>query len=447
MVLPRRPGPRSLAPTDACSAASGPRPAPGRTVRRRCASRPRSSARSCSTGSIPRGSPAPGATGGSRATMSMRRWPPRRRSASASRRPRSRAIGDIPHDRMRLKIAENMVRATSEAPHVTALFEADFSAIAAHKKALADEGRQAQLHRLSGQGRGRGDGGRAGDQRALGKRPHRGVAVGQHRRRDRAWRQGAGGAGGQGRRGAVARGDRRASSTTSRAAPAPGSLTGGDVSGGSFTISNHGVSGSLLAAPIILHAGQAAILGVGKLEKRVVVRDGRRAGRDPDPADGLCHADHRPPRRRRAPDQRLAAAASSRSSRAGRRTEEERRWMHATVLTTMASIAASLVGFSGLLTAFRTANDTPRPARPQQYPHAADPQRQRVGVRAAAAAARGVARGRGMVGCADGPARRQPAVLVGAEPALDEEEGAAAALSRRSTLAMIGGAGAAWRWR
>ena len=44
------------------------------------------------------------------------------------------------------------------------------------------------------------------------------------------------------------------------------------MSGGSFTISNHGVSGSLLAAPIILHAGQAAILGVGKLEKRVVVR-------------------------------------------------------------------------------------------------------------------------------------------------------------------------------
>jgi 2-oxoglutarate dehydrogenase E2 component (dihydrolipoamide succinyltransferase) len=45
------------------------------------------------------------------------------------------------------------------------------------------------------------------------------------------------------------------------------------VSGGTFTISNHGVSGSLLAAPIILHQGQAAILGVGKLQKRVVVRD------------------------------------------------------------------------------------------------------------------------------------------------------------------------------
>ena len=52
-----------------------------------------------------------------------------------------------------------------------------------------------------------------------------------------------------------------------------GKLTTADVSGGSFTISNHGVSGSLLAAPIILHGGQAAILGVGKLEKRVVVRE------------------------------------------------------------------------------------------------------------------------------------------------------------------------------
>ena len=52
-----------------------------------------------------------------------------------------------------------------------------------------------------------------------------------------------------------------------------GRLERSDVSGGSFTISNHGVSGSLLAAPIILHQGQAAILGVGKLEKRLVVRE------------------------------------------------------------------------------------------------------------------------------------------------------------------------------
>ena len=50
-------------------------------------------------------------------------------------------------------------------------------------------------------------------------------------------------------------------------------LTGADISGGTFTISNHGVSGSLFAAPIIINQPQSAILGVGKLEKRVVVRE------------------------------------------------------------------------------------------------------------------------------------------------------------------------------
>jgi 2-oxoglutarate dehydrogenase E2 component (dihydrolipoamide succinyltransferase) len=54
-----------------------------------------------------------------------------------------------------------------------------------------------------------------------------------------------------------------------------GRLTPADVRGGTFTISNHGVSGSLLAAPIIINQPQSAILGVGKLEKRpVVVEEG-----------------------------------------------------------------------------------------------------------------------------------------------------------------------------
>jgi len=44
-----------------------------------------------------------------------------------------------------------------------------------------------------------------------------------------------------------------------------------EVQGGTFTISNHGVSGSLLATPIIINQPQSAILGIGKLEKRVVV--------------------------------------------------------------------------------------------------------------------------------------------------------------------------------
>ncbi len=50
-----------------------------------------------------------------------------------------------------------------------------------------------------------------------------------------------------------------------------GSLAPADVRGGTFTISNHGVSGSLLAAPIVINQPQSAILGVGKLEKRAVV--------------------------------------------------------------------------------------------------------------------------------------------------------------------------------
>ena len=50
-----------------------------------------------------------------------------------------------------------------------------------------------------------------------------------------------------------------------------GKLTPQDMRGGTFTISNHGVSGSLLAAPIIINQPQAAIVGVGKLEKRAVV--------------------------------------------------------------------------------------------------------------------------------------------------------------------------------
>jgi len=52
-----------------------------------------------------------------------------------------------------------------------------------------------------------------------------------------------------------------------------------DVRGGTFTISNHGVSGSLIATPIIINQPESAILGVGKIEKRtkVVELDGEDA--------------------------------------------------------------------------------------------------------------------------------------------------------------------------
>jgi 2-oxoisovalerate dehydrogenase E2 component (dihydrolipoyl transacylase) len=43
-----------------------------------------------------------------------------------------------------------------------------------------------------------------------------------------------------------------------------------EVQGGTFTITNHGISGSLFAAPII-NQPQCAILGIGAIQKRVVV--------------------------------------------------------------------------------------------------------------------------------------------------------------------------------
>jgi len=52
-----------------------------------------------------------------------------------------------------------------------------------------------------------------------------------------------------------------------------GSLDPRDVQHGTFTISNHGVSGSLVATPIVINQPQSAILGVGKVERRVVVEN------------------------------------------------------------------------------------------------------------------------------------------------------------------------------
>ena len=74
-----------------------------------------------------------------------------------------------------------------------------------------------------------------------------------------------------------------------------GALTPADVRGGTFTLSNHGVSGSLLATPIIIPQPQSAILGVGKLEKRAVVIE--ESGEDRIVARPCCYAtltiDHR----------------------------------------------------------------------------------------------------------------------------------------------------------
>jgi 2-oxoglutarate dehydrogenase E2 component (dihydrolipoamide succinyltransferase) len=72
-------------------------------------------------------------------------------------------------------------------------------------------------------------------------------------------------------------------------------LTPADLQGGTFTISNHGVSGSLVAAPIVINQPQSAILGVGKLEKRAVVVSA--GGRDQVEIRPCCYVtltiDHR----------------------------------------------------------------------------------------------------------------------------------------------------------
>jgi 2-oxoglutarate dehydrogenase E2 component (dihydrolipoamide succinyltransferase) len=190
----------------------------------------------------------------------------------ASAQPRHFSAQDIPHDRMRMSIAENMVRAVSEAPHVTAVFEADFSAISAHKAAMASRG-----IRLSYT---------AYIVKAAAEAMVAAPAINGRWEKDRIVISptidiGVGTA--LGEKGLVVPVVKEAQSLsleqigsrlddlTRRARE--GKLERSDVSGGSFTISNHGVSGSLLAAPIILHQGQAAILGVGKLEKRAIVRE------------------------------------------------------------------------------------------------------------------------------------------------------------------------------
>ncbi|MGZ2412814.1 2-oxoglutarate dehydrogenase E2 component (dihydrolipoamide succinyltransferase) [Sphingomonas sp. F9_3S_D5_B_2] len=190
----------------------------------------------------------------------------------SSAQPRHFSAQDVPHDRMRLAIAENMVRAVSEAPHVTALFEADFSAVAAHKAAKAAGGLKlsytayivkaaAEAMAVAPAINGRWE------QDRIAISPTIDVGVGTALGEKGLVVPVVKGAGAMTLQQIGARLD----DLTRRARD--GKLERSDVSGGSFTISNHGVSGSLLAAPIILHQGQAAILGVGKLEKRVVVRE------------------------------------------------------------------------------------------------------------------------------------------------------------------------------
>jgi 2-oxoglutarate dehydrogenase E2 component (dihydrolipoamide succinyltransferase) len=186
------------------------------------------------------------------------------------------ASQSIPHDRMRLRIAENMLNSVTQAPHVTAMFECDFSAIQAHrarnKDAFARAGVKltytayivaaaAEAMKVAPAINSRWHEDRLelfddiniGVGTALG---NKGLIVPVLRQVQRLNLQGI--AAGLDQLVEKARAEK---------------LTGADVKNGTFTISNHGVSGSLFASPIIINQPQSAILGVGKLEKRVVVRE------------------------------------------------------------------------------------------------------------------------------------------------------------------------------
>ncbi len=183
----------------------------------------------------------------------------------------------IPHSPVRKRIAEHMVRSLLQtAPHVTTVFEADLSAVlrhrSAHRDAYASEGAPLTLTAYFLQA----------CVKAIRAVPevnsrwtdteleifdsiHIGVAtaletelvvpvlhdVASLHLKDIA---------------------RALHDLTTRAREHR--LTLADVRGGTFTISNHGVSGSLLATPIVINQPQTAILGIGKLEKRVVVEEG-----------------------------------------------------------------------------------------------------------------------------------------------------------------------------
>ena len=182
----------------------------------------------------------------------------------------------VPHDRMRLKIAENMLASVTRAPHVTAVFEADFSAIIAHrekhKAAWAKKGVKLTYTAYIV----------AACAEAMKVAP----AINSRWHSDRLElfddvNIGVGTA--LGDRGLIVPVLRKVQTLNLKGIAAgldeliekarTEQLTAKDVSGGTFTISNHGVSGSLFASPIIINQPQSAILGVGKLEKRVVVRE------------------------------------------------------------------------------------------------------------------------------------------------------------------------------
>ncbi len=182
----------------------------------------------------------------------------------------------IPHTQMRKIIAEHMQHSVQTAPHVTSVFDLDLSAIIKHRKAnkqsFADQGAKLTFTAYFV----------AAAVQAIKHQPkvnaqfhEHGLEIFKH------VNLGFGTALGddglivpviqQAQNMNLVQIATELSRLTEKARN--NQLTKKEVQGGTFTISNHGVSGSLVATPIIINQPQSAILGLGKMEKRVVVEE------------------------------------------------------------------------------------------------------------------------------------------------------------------------------
>jgi 2-oxoglutarate dehydrogenase E2 component (dihydrolipoamide succinyltransferase) len=204
----------------------------------------------------------------------------------------------VPHTAIRRRVAEHMTRSLADAPHVTTLFEADLTSVLKHraKHAPGFELRGARLtltvyfisaciHALRAHREVNATFG--ADAMELHDDINIGVGTAL------------------GNKGLIVPVIHRAQTlslfdiaqrlNTLVEAARAGRLVPQDVRGGTFTISNHGVGGSLLAAPIVINQPQVAILGVGKVQRRVCVVDA--GGSESIAVRSLCYLtltiDHR----------------------------------------------------------------------------------------------------------------------------------------------------------
>jgi 2-oxoglutarate dehydrogenase dihydrolipoamide succinyltransferase (E2 component) len=179
----------------------------------------------------------------------------------------------VPLSKMRRRIAEHMVESKLRtAPHVTTVFEADMSAISAHRKANKDEMAQRGINLTFTAYF------VAAIAESLRKHPmvnsswtdegvllHPNVNIGMAVAIDEGLIVPV-----------IKHADEKSLAGIARDVndlanrARSGQLSPDDIQGGTFTITNHGVSGSLFATPII-NQPQTGILGVGAMQKRVMV--------------------------------------------------------------------------------------------------------------------------------------------------------------------------------